>query len=529
MVVGIDEQTASLLPEPMTLWHAHLGRLLKALALARPAAVGVDLVLPERSYDFVMPGADRSLLEGILALRGVAPLVLGITVDPNGSPRRIHAPFASVAGPDSTGYVLWRIDPDGLIRRFTEDLDEGGKSVPTLTGTVARRLGVEPGAGLIDFSRGEEFRPVPFHNVLAWLDAGDEKSLREAFSGRPVMIGSVLAFIDRLPVPVELYAGERDRGQTPGVMVHAQALRSALGSGFIREVPAWLLLIAALACALTWFAGARVAPAAAFFALASIALLAGSTALLRAGWHLPVTGLLASIGIALASRLAVVNAVQLRERRQLQRAFAGYVSPPVMDAILDGSADAGLGGRRYRICVMFADVRGFTARSEAMEPEAVIGALNRYFEAVTAAIHEHGGTVDKFMGDGVMAFFGAPNVLPNPCAAAVAAARAMLERLQQLNRKLAAEGAPAVAIGIGLHVGEAVVGHVGSAQRHEYTAIGDVVNVASRIEGLTKELDCALLASREVVQALDKPEGFADLGAQPVRGHAPVDVFGWRG
>jgi class 3 adenylate cyclase len=226
--------------------------------------------------------------------------------------------------------------------------------------------------------------------------------------------------------------------------------------------------------------------------------------------------------------MAWTAALQSAERQQLKDAFRGYVSPAIMQEILAGRLGGGLGGARHALCVLFADIRGFTARSESLAPEAVIELLNRYFAEVTAAIHEHGGTIDKFLGDGVMAFFGAPQPLDNPGAAANAAAREMLARLERLNSELAAEGHEPIRIGVGLHAGEAVVGHIGSAARHEYTAIGDTVNVASRLEGLTKDVGFPLVASRAVVDALQDRSGWESLGARQLKGHTPVEVYGWR-
>ena len=148
--------------------------------------------------------------------------------------------------------------------------------------------------------------------------------------------------------------------------------------------------------------------------------------------------------------------------------------------------------------MLFADIRGFTARSETIAPEATVRLLNRYFTEVTESIHGAGGTLDKFIGDGVMAFFGAPQSIANPCAPACAAARDMLARVVRLNGELAAQGEAPIAIGVGLHAGDAVVGNMGSAARHNYTAIGDAVNVASRLEGLTKDVGYPLVVSAAV-------------------------------
>jgi class 3 adenylate cyclase len=147
---------------------------------------------------------------------------------------------------------------------------------------------------------------------------------------------------------------------------------------------------------------------------------------------------------------------------------------------------------------------------------------------MTAAVHEHGGTVDKFIGDGLMAFFAAPAVRSNPPQDAFDAAREMVGRLVDLNARLMARGVEPIAIGIGLQHGDAVVGHVGSSSRHEYTVIGDTVNTAARLEGLTKGLGYPVVCAAEVVAALEERSGLVDLGPQEIRGRAAVPVYGWR-
>jgi len=178
--------------------------------------------------------------------------------------------------------------------------------------------------------------------------------------------------------------------------------------------------------------------------------------------------------------------------------------------------------------VMFADIRGYTTRAQEMRPEEVIRFLNRYFERVVAIVHAHGGTVISFMGDGIMVAFGTPRPLDNPCRAAFETALDMQAFVAELSASLAAEGAQPIDIGIGLNAGEALCGHVGSPERHEYSAIGDVTNVASRLQSLTKEQGYRILISAEVARFLQRND-LQPLGALPIRGHAPVEAFGYGG
>jgi len=528
VIVGIDDETTKALREPLTLWHPHLGKFLQAVAKSGATAVGLDVVLPDRSFDVIVPGYDRQLLAGILTARRTTTLVLALTVDPSGTTRPIYPAFVAAAGPDATGYALLPVDNDGVVRRFDERIEIGGSTVPTLAGQIAGRLGRDVGHGLIDYAAGNAFDYVPLHSVLEWHDAGDTRKLEQTFGGKVVFLGGVFRFEDRLAAPVNLLAWDAQAVNAPGVVVHAQALRNLLNDGLIAPVPGWIVPALCLLMVIGWFVASDFALAAGAVLASGIVVVAASTWLLAHGTYLPPTAVLLALTIAVGVRAFYEASLQLRERRRLRRAFGAYVSPRIMQDILRSDPPPGLGGARYRLCVIFADIRGFTERSERIAPEATIRLLNRYFSEVTACIHGAGGTLDKFIGDGVMAFFGAPQRLDNPCIPAFRAARDMLERVSRLNTMLAREGESPIIIGIGLHVGDSVVGNMGSEVRYNYTAIGDTVNVASRLEGLTKDVDYPLVCSASVFDSLDDRAGFVKLGAKLIKGHRPVDVYGWR-
>ena len=190
---------------------------------------------------------------------------------------------------------------------------------------------------------------------------------------------------------------------------------------------------------------------------------------------------------AVASQTAVavenVRAHERLAREEVARANYGRFLPEyVVKQMLENPESFKLGGVNQKITVLFADIRGFTRLSEHAEPEKVVQLLNKYFSAMTDIIFAHGGTLDKYLGDGLMALFGAPTATPDDATNALNAAVAMQRRLIGINEDLIKEGLPEVAIGIGLHTGEAVVGYIGSERRSEYTAIGDTVNTASRLE-----------------------------------------------
>jgi adenylate cyclase len=285
------------------------------------------------------------------------------------------------------------------------------------------------------------------------------------------------------------------------------------------------VLIAIASC--LWFALARVGPGLMISAGFAAALGTAALWLLHHGTFVPIAAALATAAIAATGRAGHDAWLHRREREHLRRSFAGYVSPNVLDLILRGELDTETGSGRRWLCVLFADIRNFTAMSEHAAPEAVVELLNAYFERMTRAIHAHDGTIDNFRGDGIMCFFGAPQPTAGACRQGFLAARQMLAEMDELNRDLLRRDLPALRVGLSLAYGEAIVGRIGAAERHEYTAIGDVANVSARLENMTKELGYSLLLTGQVVAQLGVEETFDDLGSREIRGHEPVHVHGW--
>jgi adenylate cyclase len=193
--------------------------------------------------------------------------------------------------------------------------------------------------------------------------------------------------------------------------------------------------------------------------------------------------------VAAQTAVAVENARahERLAREEVARANYGRFLPEyVVKQMLENPESFKLGGVNQTITVLFADIRGFTRLSEHAQPEKVVQLLNKYFSAMTDIIFAHGGTLDKYIGDGLMALFGAPTATPQDASNALNAAAAMQRRVIGINEELRAEGFPEIGVGIGLHTGEATVGYIGSERRSEYTAIGDTVNLASRLEANAK-------------------------------------------
>jgi adenylate cyclase len=213
----------------------------------------------------------------------------------------------------------------------------------------------------------------------------------------------------------------------------------------------------------------------------------------------------------------------LRERDKLRTTFGKYMTPSIVEHLLKG--DVKLGGETLTVTILFTDIRGFTSISESMTAHELVALLNEYFTEMVGIVTDEGGVVDKYIGDAIMAVFGAPVSAPDDAARAVRAAVRMREALAHLNERLVARGAKPIDTGIGLHTGEVVAGNIGSEARMEYTVIGDAVNVASRLEGCTKELGAEVLISDATARLLGDGFTTRSVGELTVKGRAqPITV-----
>jgi len=526
VIVGIDTRSIDSIAEPVGLWHEYLARFLEALLDAPPAVVAFDVVMPDRSFEGIAPGFDRALLRALIASRRAYPTVLAVTIKEDGTPRGIQPALIAAAG-TTPGFVLWPVDRDGRIRRFDEALGARNETVKTLVGEVMRRTGHEARSGYIDFALGERHGYVPFVDVLEAAERGDREFLRRHFAGRYVMLGVVLPFTDSVRLPVGLANWDVPDRETPGVLLHAQAVRAQLANRMISRVGPAPVALATLLSVLAMLGATTPLRAAVLATLAAVSLPAASIALLREAKFLPFAWPLVATMGGIAIRQGFEVHARLMERRKLRRSFSGYVSPAVMDQIVAGAIRPEADGVSAEVCVLFSDIRGYTTLSEGKSPHEILALLNRYFDRMVAAIHEEHGTVISFMGDGIMAVFGAPQAMPNPSEAGFRTAVRMLEGVREFNHELQAEGIAPIAIGVGLHLGEAVIGHVGSRTRHDYTAIGDVTNVASRLESATKEAGYRVVLSREVAEHLPDRSRIVHLGPVSIKGHTPVESYGY--
>ena len=290
-------------------------------------------------------------------------------------------------------------------------------------------------------------------------------------------------------------------------------------------------------------AGVRLSPAAAFFgaglnSVMLIVLVAVSTVQVDdlrimggAEWITVLIGLFGStvLGVTVATRTSRLVRQSARETLRYQSArgkLGAYLSAQVADVVLQES-ELRLGGQRQEVAVLFSDLRGFTSYSQSLEPEQIVDQLNDYMSVMVDTIARHEGIVDKFMGDGIMAVFGAPMPKPDDADRAIECAQAMMKAIDEHNQLRQDRSLPKLHHGIGVHFGPVVAGNVGTAERAAYTVIGDTVNLASRLEGMTKQLDADYLVSEKTLRACTRSHNLRRIDEIEVRGReGAVTVYG---
>lgn len=508
VLVSIDQRSLEDLTEMAGAWpwpRAVHGELIDGLAAFAPRAVAFDVMFNEA--DAFRPDSDRAFREIAMAqpnlffpsLRmadGLAtpmsrlPPSLGAqrlpgSVDGAGDGATLLLPTVLDPVNWQGGLINFEADGDGLGRhaRLWHDLD--GWRVPGLAASVARYSGAtlpDRPRILLNWYR-EPPRTIAYSDLINDLGQAEPK-IAPTLAGSIILVGTTASGLnDMRPTPLS--------AQTQGVLVLTTAIANLRAGDWLREWPTrWpLSAIAAGAVALAFWRRHSPLWVGSVLAAASIALAAVAYAALGLNHYLPIGAslLLAWLGFGLFTVQA--QWLERREREATIGLFGRFLDPRVVETLVEaGELSLDRKPEAREITILFSDIRGFTTLSETRTPEQVVDLLNRYFTRQVEVIFRNGGTLDKFIGDAVMAFWNAPTSTPGHAEKAVTAALEMTLALDDFKRELAAgkEGLGDFDVGIGLHTGPAVVGFLGSDTRMEYTAIGDTVNLGSRIEGATK-------------------------------------------
>lgn len=319
----------------------------------------------------------------------------------------------------------------------------------------------------------------------------------------------------------------------PGVEIHATVAANALDRRFlIRDGRTFGLEIACiffLPLLLGWLLSStpRTLVGLGYFALCGACYLVVNYLLFKHFFFdLSIVFPMAPVVATYLGAEAYRNLVIAKQGRYLKKAFSSYVSPELVDQIVKDPGRLKLGGEKREVSILFSDIRGFTTLSESMSPEELVRLLNDYLSPMTSIVMEEKGTLDKFIGDAIMAIYNAPLTVAGHADHACRSAVKMLDRLHRLNAEFASRGVPPLEIGIGINTGEAVVGNMGADMRFDYTAIGDNVNLASRLEGLTKFYGTRILVSELTKSRAGGGYLFREVDLVRVKGkNEPVAVY----
>lgn len=535
-IVSIDEESMAAIgrqwPWPRSL-HA---RLLTRLKEAGAAVVAFDLVFAEPSTD---AEEDRALAR---AIADFGPVVLASNLEFRETARsrewiRVDPLPMFIEAGASPGLATIRSDPDGVQRGIP--LSQSAYWRAVLERFAERHPGV---VARFDASEGDRIRylggpgvfpTIPFHRLLdpqAQLSA----NWKEALQDNIVLVGRTLktttelgsAVPDMFLTPLFSVTGEL----MPGVEIHANVIANMIAGETLAEAPrAWplVVLVAALLLVATTTTPWRPlrAGGVTLAIIAVIALVEWWLFRDRQLW-LPGGAAMAAVALAFAAQGTASFLDEQARRRELRRAFALYVSPAVVDEIIANPEKLGLAGDRREITLLFTDLAGFTGISERLPAEEAAGLLNRHLTEMTEIVLRHGGTLDKFIGDAVMAFWGAPIVDPEQSRHALAAAIEMQDRTAATRAEILAAGGPELSMRIGLNRGECIVGNLGGSGRFAYTAVGDAVNLASRLEGINAVYGTGILLSGSLADSLQGTVLLRHVDVVRVKGKTqPVALF----
>ena len=540
VVVALDRrslQAEELRDLPRALFARHWAQLVQALAEAEATAIGFDILFAW-SAAALLPEDERAFLATLAANRD--RVVLGRSAA--WTPARPFF-FAIGAGSDSNalGFLELAPDRDGIFRRVPTSLATDDGAFAGLAAAMAVKAGLPAMTAPQLLAPRRALSAIPTVSLIDVLRCAeqDPAGLKAVFRGRLVVVGSVLPDEDRkrtldrfFPEPpgqgtsgpaCGLGSGivARQGGTLPGVLLHAEALgEHALGRHVAQMHASLTTALNAAMAGLGAVAGLFLAPVVALLAavIAVGLMFAAFTALLGAEIWLPgalpiATGIVALV-LAYVARYVIAE----RRRRQIQDAFGHYLAPAIVAELATSESPPKLGGELGEVSVMFADLSGFTAMSGKVGPEELMATTNDYLGVIAEAVEETGGYVDKFIGDAVMAVWGAPVADPSHAVRAVRAAEAAIARVDAMHAEAEARGEFGYSVKVGVHSGPATMGNVGWARRFNYTAIGETVNIAARLESVPGDYACRLVVGETTAAAAGEAFLFCELDWLRVKG-----------
>lgn len=521
VIVGIDQRALEEIG-PYSQWGrdvtARAVNALNASKDCRPAVIALDILYAGKTDD-----ASDSLLAETAGKYGnvltACAAEFGNTLEAAGtdnyrlntaSVTAFDEPYDALKNVTEQGHINAMMDVDGVLRRHLLTLTlSDGTCVPSLALAAAQKYADSQGLADIQLppvdARGFWYVPFcgtpgDFYESISVADLISGEVSADYFADKIVLIGPYAAGMQ------DGYITAADHAQTMyGVEYQANVIQALLRGDYKQEIGDGIQLIALFLILLLAMPGFRRRPVR-FSTLLWIVLCGGYLLLCRflydRGYILHVLWIPVGVTVLYAGSLAFNYIREALEKRRVTSTFKRYVAPEIVSVLLKEDTESlGLGGKLTDITVLFVDVRGFTPMSELLDATQVVEILNRYLTLISECILKNGGTLDKFVGDAAMAFWGAPLAQEDPVMHAVQAAADMIAGSQALCRELTEKYGRTVSFGIGIHTGEAVVGNIGSPERMDYTAIGDTVNTAARLEANAP--GGTIYISRAVADALE--------------------------
>lgn len=513
-----------------------LAKTLRTLDTFGPKAIGIDILFDQPQDE------DEELIATLRAMKTpVAVAYAAKATNPDDieyeQQQFLEAFMARLEGSKAQPASI-RLDNTFGATRLWPDIRP---DLPPLLGRVMLAAAGEPASAFVDYEGAIDYRRTKYQDSVLFPPAQIDlfvdpdpailPFLKEQYAGKYILIGGDIVDYDRVETTFTSINGE----VPAGISVHAEIIAQMLDKRVLTPIPDWVIWVMAV---LAILAGAVTAllewPARrlALFGVAQLAFFQGTPFLLQFRnidtYGLPAVGGLVAWIIVFGAVTSTARASSAARRNFVTGALGKYIPRDIAQAIIEKPELLNLGGEKRTIFVLFSDLEGFTKMSHAIPPEMVARLLNRYLDTLSQVVLDHGGVIDKFVGDAVVAFWGAPIARPDDGTRAARAGYAMWQAGEAFRREVAAMDASLPAIGktrVGLHHGEAVIGNFGGATRIQYTALGDSMNTAARLEAANKALGSAVMASREFAEASGL-DWWREMGRVVLRGRArPVDLF----
>ena len=536
-LIVIDSKSYEQIRLPLIFYNNHIAGIIDYLVRSGAKVIGLDIQLPSISLeDKVSGGYDRVYTRALLKARKEGTdVVIGYSSplrakevkkddeETEGAPLQA---YLQAAGQDNLSYFGLTDDIDDVIRR--QQLFFEVECFPLM---LARKYsGSSPAVSdqtiLIDYTLARDIPIYSLNDIYKFSLQNSGPDLR--FKDKVVIIGTSMPFMDKHSTPLR-YLRSEDK-MTSGVIIQGATVNTLLSGSIFRELTrsseAFYIFIVSVLAMLLCF-NRRPIPAAFLCSIEAVAVAGVSIYAFNHDYVVRIIPLFSAVLLSYAFTTIFHYYSEEKKRIKIRQRFASYVPENIIEQMMHTDVEKLIEGEQREVVLFFSDIRGFTPYSEKNkeDPKKIVNFLNEYHKEVTEIILSNGGTVSQLIGDGTFAFFGAPTKLDDPEFSALKAAVSIKEMVTELKPKWQQFGMEDLRIGIGIHVGDVIVGNMGSVRKMTYAAIGDNTNLAARIEGLTKDFHETILVSGAVYERVNKRVNARALGSAKIKGHSEVEIF----